>query len=137
MKNLGILVGIGFDFEFGGQEKIASELESRGHSVKLISSPWPRNYYVYFNGKYVFEEKGDSTNVFGNGGMVQKGDNFLLVSDAAFFYKNFKSQVDVNRLKIDKDYYEDSKKLIIDTGKINCQTNVFGIENKSKIEGIF
>ncbi|MGY4883951.1 MAG: hypothetical protein ACP5NZ_00025 [Nanobdellota archaeon] len=117
MKNLGVLVGKGFDFRLGGQEKIASKLKSSGYQVKLVDDPWPRNSYVFFNGKYVLEDEQGKDNVFGNGGMVLKGNGFLLVSDAAFLYNNFKSKVDENRLKNDREYYEESKNLIKKEGK--------------------
>lgn len=117
MGDLGIIVGKGFDFKLGGQEQISSGLKSRGYFVKEVDEAWPRNDYVYFNGKYVLEENGNSGNVFGNGGMVQKGEDFLLVSDAGFFYNDFKSKVQFNRLNIDKEYYEKSKNLILDKGK--------------------
>lgn len=117
MGDLGIIVGKGFDFKLGGQEQISSGLKSRGYFVKEVDEAWPRNDYVYFNGKYVLEENGNSGNVFGNGGMVQKGEDFLLVSDSAFFYNDFKSKVQFNRLNIDKEYYEKSKNLILDKGK--------------------
>lgn len=124
MGDLGIIVGKGFDFRLGGQEKISSGLKSRGYFVKEVDEPWPRNNYVYFNGKYVLEEKEDLRNVFGNGGMVQKGDSFLLVSDAGFFYNNFKSKVDLKKLKEDRNYYENSKILIEEEGKKQFNTRI-------------
>jgi hypothetical protein len=117
MKNLGVLVGKGFDYNVGGQDKIASVLKSSGYSVKLVDDPWPRNNYVFFNGKYILEDENGKTNVFGNGGMVLKGNDFLLVSDAAFLYDTFKSKVETNKLKENKSYYEESKNLVEEEGK--------------------
>lgn len=122
MGELGILVGKGFDPERGGQKDIASALRSRGHFVREIDYDWPRNEYVYFNGKYFFERNNEfesflKGNVFGNGGMVQTGDDFLIVSDAAFKYDSFKNKVDAKMLEKDKEYYEESKKLISESGE--------------------
>ncbi len=86
MDNLGVLVGYGFDIKQGGQDKIAESLKKKGYDVMNVNEAWPRNEFVYFNGKYVFMDGSDTnSNPFGNGGMVQKGKDFVLVSDGVLY----------------------------------------------------
>jgi len=118
MKNLGIAVGYGFDFKLGGQEKICSALKNRGYSVKKVNEAWPRDKYVFFKDKYVLAgEEGAFGNVFGEGGNIQTGKGFVLVSDNAFYFNNIKSKVDFDKLKRDKSYYNSAKEIIIKEGK--------------------
>lgn len=118
MEELGVLVGYGFDFECGGQNNICAALRNRGYFVKPISEPWPRDKYVLFNKKYIPSEELDSSgNVFGDGGNVQLGKDFVLVSDNAFYFNEIKKDVDFQRLIKDRDYYESSKKIISNKGK--------------------
>jgi len=124
MVELGILVGSGFDLEYGGQKEIASALKSRGYFVKEVDEPWPRNEYVYFNGKYFFEKNGDLRNVFGNGGMIQKGEDFLLVSDAAIFYDNFSLEIRKEKIISNKEDYEKEKGIIVKKGEKEFGTRV-------------
>jgi len=94
-KEIGIVVGFGFDPERGGQKEISSALRSRGHFVKEVGFNWPRNDYVFLNdGKYIFDGMDifyEERNAFGNGGMVQKAEKFMLVSDSVKEYLQFKN----------------------------------------------
>jgi hypothetical protein len=118
MKNLGILVGYGFDFNLGGQKNICSALRSRGYSAIEINESWPRDEYVFFKEKYIpVGEDGCSGNVFGEGGNIQTGKEFLLVSDNAFYFDKIKSKVDFDKLRKDKKYYNLAKNVIIEEGK--------------------
>ncbi len=118
MKNLGIVVGYGFDFNLGGRKEIASALRDKGYFVKEVDEPWPRDRYVLLRNKYVNSICEDgSENVFGDGGNVQLGDGFALVSDNAFYFNNIKKEVNFERLFRDKKYYETSKKIISNKGK--------------------
>jgi hypothetical protein len=118
MENLGILVGYGCDFEFGGKKEIASALRNKGYSAKEIDEPWPRDKYVFFKGKYVSAgEEGVKGNVYGEGGNIRIGEGFMLISDNAFNFDKIKSKVDFERLGKDKEYYNSSKKIIIEEGK--------------------
>ncbi len=122
MKELGILVGTGFDPERGGQKNITSALKSRGYFVKEVKHDWPRNEYVYFDEKYFFERNSEFEsflrgNAFGNGGMVQTGEDFLMISDVVLKYKTFEGEIDVEKLEKDGEYYEESKKLVAEKGE--------------------
>ncbi|HQF82794.1 MAG TPA: hypothetical protein PK255_02190 [Candidatus Pacearchaeota archaeon] len=118
MEKLGVLVGYGFDFELGGQNKICAALKNNGYFVKSIGEPWPRGKYVLFGKKYISSgELDDSGNVFGEGGNVQLGKDFVLVSDNAFHFNEIKKDVDLKRLISDRGYYESSKKIISNKGK--------------------
>ena len=140
MKELGILVGTGFDFSFGGRDKISSALKNRGYFVKEVDVPWPRNDYVFMDEKYFSDDSGNC--VFGNGGMVQKGKDFALVSDAAFYYNEFSDKLNIQNLKSDRDYYCASKSFIVEEGtkKYNKKVHVaptgsfFGTLNNGDID---
>ncbi len=81
-SDLGVIVGLGI----GGQDGIYRTLLDHGiNATKLshVCHAWPRDHYVYFNGRYV---KSDfpaclSSRSFGEGGFILLGDDFLLVSD--------------------------------------------------------
>jgi len=125
MKNLGVLVGYGFDFKFGGQENIASALRNKGYFVKKIDESWPRDRYVFFKDKYISAgEEGSYGNVFGEGGNIQVGDNFVLVSDNAFYFKDIRENIDFNKLGRDIKYYNSAKKIIEEKGKKNYGVRV-------------
>jgi len=118
MKNIGIIVGYGFDFKSGGQKEICSSLRKKGYSVKEVAEAWPRDKYVLSNDKYIpAGESGSAGNVFGEGGNIQKGNGFVLISDNAFYYDNIKSKIDFNKLRADKKYYNLAKEVILKEGK--------------------
>lgn len=118
MEDLGVLVGYGFDYEFGGQKNIASALRNKGYSVKEVGEAWPRDKYVLFKDKYIPSvDEGSSGNVFGEGGNVQLGKDFVLVSDNAFYFNDIKKDVDFEKLFKNKNYYESAKNIISEKGK--------------------
>jgi hypothetical protein len=115
MKNIGVVVGYGHDYSKNStknsQEKIAEALESKGYNVKRVDEQWPRDSYVNFQGNYVLRgPEGVSGNVFGEGGNVQRGDGFLLVSDNAYLFNQIKDNVNI------QDYLTSEKK-VIEEGK--------------------
>lgn len=125
MKDLGILVGYGFDFQFGGKDKINKALRDKGYFTKIVDEPWPRDKYVFFKNKYtLLGEESSSGNVFGDGGNVQLGKDFALVSDNAFYFDDINKNIDLDRLSKDKEYYDSSKEVIIKKGEEEYNTRV-------------
>lgn len=91
MKNICVSAGVGI----GGQKEIMDSLARAGYNVECSFEQWPRDTWVYFNGKYI--ERGDTGiegNIFGDGGNVHAGEDFVMVSDNAVYFKNI-----VNKLK--------------------------------------
>jgi hypothetical protein len=85
MTNICVSVGTGI----GSQKEIINSLAKAGYNVESAVEQWPRDTWVYFNGKYI--ERGDigtDGNVFGDGGNVQIGKDFVMVSDNAVYYSN-------------------------------------------------
>lgn len=81
--NIGVIVGTGI----GGQRNIVEALTKEGFQIRSAGSRmWPRDHYVYFNGRYVKSGSPGAIdgNAFGEGGNVLTGNGFLLVSDMAY-----------------------------------------------------
>lgn len=85
MENICVSVGTGI----GGQKEIMNSLAKAGYNVESGVEQWPRDTWVYFNGKYV--ERGSigvDGNFFGDGGNVHVGKDFVIVSDNAVYYQD-------------------------------------------------
>lgn len=107
-ESIGVVVGTGI----GGQRNIVKALREKGFSVKGAGNRmWPRDHFVYFNGKYV---KNDSPviggNAFGEGGKILTGNGFLLVSDMAHLHEPMCKSL------LDKPTYNDIKEAIVAEG---------------------
>lgn len=85
MENLCVSVGTGI----GGQKEIMNSLAKAGYNVESGVEQWPRDTWVHFNGKYIERGSiGTDGNVFGDGGNVHVGKDFVVVSDNAIYYKD-------------------------------------------------
>lgn len=121
MKNIGVLVGYGNDYDISGknrgtQTKIAETLNSHGYKTIKVDEAWPRDSYVFFNGKYTFRDDPDGEkNVFGEGGDIQKGDGYLLVADTAYRFKKIQEKIANSK---------DKEKTLIEEGKKNHNSRI-------------
>ena len=90
-RALGVVVGTGI----GGQRDIAKALIDEGFEVKTVQTMWPRDHYVYFNGRYVKNASAGSIvgNPFAEGGEVLTGTDFLLVSDLAYLNRSISGRL--------------------------------------------
>lgn len=85
MENLCVSVGTGI----GGQREIMNSLARAGYKVESAVEQWPRDSWVYFNGKYIERgSMGADGNAFGDGGNVRVGKDFVIVSDNAVYYQD-------------------------------------------------
>ena len=85
MENLCVSVGTGI----GGQREIMDSLAKAGYKVESAVEQWPRDTWVNFNGKYIERgSMGVDGNVFGDGGNVHVGKDFVIVSDNAVYYQD-------------------------------------------------
>lgn len=111
-KQIEVIVGTGI----GGQRNIMEAIRSEGFQVRSAGNgrQWPRDHYVYFNGKYV---KSGSPgfidgNAFGEGGNILTGEGFLLVSDMAHIKEKIAKSLP------NKPNYEQIKEAIEAEGKV-------------------
>ncbi len=85
MENICVSVGTGI----GGQREITNSLVRAGYKVESAVEQWPRDSWVHFNGKYIERGSiGADGNVFGDGGNVQVGKDFVIISDNAVYYQD-------------------------------------------------
>ncbi|HLC96567.1 MAG TPA: hypothetical protein VJH97_04550 [Candidatus Nanoarchaeia archaeon] len=82
---MNIVVGTGI----GGQRQILTALRDAEYDVVSTGRAWPRDHYVYFNGRYIKSGSPGSIdgNPFGEGGNIVPGHGFLLVSDMVHLHK--------------------------------------------------
>lgn len=80
-KDLVVIVGEGQ----GGQDKIIDALTENGIKAQKFAEKWPRDYYVYFNGKYFMHKTEPTPDEFDVGGMIRTGKDFLLVSEGLIY----------------------------------------------------
>jgi hypothetical protein len=114
MKNICVSVGVGI----GGQKEIMSAIQKEGFKVDCSYEQWPRDTWVYFNDKYVLRgDIGVEGNVFGDGGNVLQGEDFLLVSDNAFMFQNIRNKVKDKFGEINSKNYELAKEIISEDGE--------------------
>lgn len=98
MENICVSIGTGI----GGGREIITSLAKAGYNVESAVEQWPRDTWVYFNGKYI--ERGDigtNGNFFGDGGNVQIGKDFVIVSDNAVYYQDITRKLKENFPEVD------------------------------------
>lgn len=83
MEGINVVAAICGDTTYGRQaneeiRRLASKIKKCGFDVEYAYHPWPRDKYVYCDGRYV-------TKPAGEGGSVQIGNGFLLVSEKLFY----------------------------------------------------
>ena len=121
IENAIISVGVGI----GGQAQIMNALRKENFSVDQSYEQWPRDTWVYFNDKYFLRgEMGVEGNVFGDGGNVLQGEDYLLVSDNAFFFQDIKDKVNEKFGEVNIKNYEKAKEIISDEGKKTFNSRV-------------
>lgn len=110
-NDVGILVGTGI----GGQKNIVEALRSSGFPVSTTGKMWPRDYYVYSNGKYIRSGSPGAIdgNAFGEGGNILTGKDFLLVSDMACLHEHISEKLQ------DKPTYRQIMEAITSEGEKN------------------
>mgnify|MGYP001607608225 FL=1 len=108
-NDIGIVIGTGI----GGQKSIVETLRDSGFQVSTTGKMWPRDHYVYFNGKYIKSDSPGSIdgNAFGEGGNILTGEGFLLVSDMAYLHQHVSENLP------DNPSYEQIRKAIIAEGE--------------------
>lgn len=121
MRETCVSVGVGI----GGQKEIMDSLARAGYNVEHSVEQWPRDSWVYFNGKYISRGgMGIEGNVFGDGGNVHTGEDFVMVSDNAFWFNDVRNKIKENFGCSENDInnsiyknYEEASKIVSDCGK--------------------
>ena len=137
MRDIGIIVGYGHDYSFdkpqNSQENIVRALKKKGYNAIKVDEQWPRDSYVQFNDNYVFRgEAGINGNIFGEGGNVQRGKDYILVSDNAYCFNDIKRESDIKN-------HEEFEKTVKRLGKKEHNSKIYvaptGIDfSKEKVE---
>ncbi len=79
-----VLVGIHpgiYSNQWREREGLARKISDAGFKVEEVPVAWPRDHYVFTNGRYVLEKKYGEAGV---GGFINYCDDFLIVSERIF-----------------------------------------------------
>ncbi len=114
MDDISVVVGIDSQYddeESEEREKLADIIEENGYMVERTSVAWPRDHYVFIDGKYLIRKEIGSC---GEGGYFHVDKNFVLVSERLKLNEN-KPDLKKTFSAVEK-YYPDKRIHIIPTG---------------------